>query len=131
MNFIDAKIDSRDGETVLMVGETPVRLKKELQDKLSVHLGEPVEIGVRSHQAYLTEKGDNSLKMVVSMVENLGKELLVTGEINGNHMRITVEETERFAELYQRIGNQEKPLWVNFGSRLNVFGGEGKVNWAL
>ncbi len=131
MNFIDAKIDSRDGETVLMVGETPVRLKKELQDKLSVHLGEPVEIGVRSHQAYLTEKGDNSLKMVVSMVENLGKELLVTGEINGNHMRITLEETERFAELYQRIGNQEKPLWVNFGSRLNVFGGEGKVNWAL
>ena len=131
MNFIDARIDSQDGEVVLMVGETPVKLEAGLQKKLFSHMGEPVEIGVRSHQAYITEEGDNSLRMEVSMVENLGKELLVTGDIHGNHMRLTVDETSLFSELHQLIGHKEKPLWVNFGPRLNVFGGEGKVNWAL
>ena len=131
MNFIDAKIESRDGQVVLMVGQDAVRLLPELQEKLSAHMGEAVEIGVRSHQAYMTEPGDNALRMDVSMVENLGKELLVTGTIHGNHMRLTVEETELFGKLRQHMGKTDQPLWVNFGTHLNVFGGEGKVNWAL
>ena len=131
MNFIDARIQELGGEVVLMVGEHPVKLQPGLQEKLSAHMGEEVEIGVRSHQAYMTEKGDNALEMEVTMVENLGKELLVTGAIHGNHMRLTVEETSLFGELRKRMGHPENPLWINFGTHLNVFGGEGKVNWAL
>ncbi len=55
MNFIDARIENREGQVLLMVENYPVTLKEELQKKLSSHVGEPVEVGVRSHQAYLTE----------------------------------------------------------------------------
>ncbi len=65
------------------------------------------------------------------MVENLGKELLVTGTVGGSNMRLTVEETGVFEKQRRHIGDRENPLWVNFGTRLNVFGGEGRTIWKL
>ena len=131
MNFIAAEITKVGGEVVLKIGDQALKLTKELQAKLDAHLNEKVEIGVRSHQAHLSEQGSNALPMEVSMVENLGKELLVTGTIHGNHMRLTIEDTVRFNELRKMMNSQNEVLWVDFGDHLNVFGGEGKVNWAL
>lgn len=131
MNFIDAVIGECGGEIVLVVGDREVRISRELQEKLSSHRGEAVQIGVRSHQAYLTQEGDNALPMQVTMVENLGKELLVTGTVCGNHVRLTMEKTGRLAQLRCRMEEGEALLWINLGTHINVFGGEGKVNWAL
>lgn len=57
--------------------------------------GKKVTIGVRSHQVEITDTPENAMPMVITMVENLGKELLVNGEVEGNHVRLTVEDTER------------------------------------
>lgn len=131
MNFIDAVITQKEGGIVLQIGTTEIHLTEALQEKLRMHIGEKVTVGVRSHQAKLTEQTENAVRMQVSMVENLGKELLVTGNIGENHMRLSVEAVSRFAELQNCIGDPEKSLFVDFGAHLNVFGGEEQVNWAL
>lgn len=131
MNFIHAEITRSEGETALEVGDWTVKLLPELQKKLAAHVGKQVEIGVRPHQVRLAQTGGkDALGMKVSMVENLGKELLVTGSIHGDRVRLTVEDTGSFGQLRAKMHTDEL-VWVNFDPNLNVFGGEDKVNWAL
>lgn len=131
MNFINAEITRSEGETALKVGDRALKLLPELQKKLAAHIGEQVEIGVRPHQVRLAQTGGkDALEMKVSMVENLGKELLVTGSIHGDRVRLTVEDTGSFAQLRAKMHTDEL-VWVDFDPDLNVFGGEDKVNWAL
>lgn len=131
MNFIDAKIVKSGAGCGFAVGETTILMSEELDRKLKSHVGTAVKLGVRSHQVSVCEKSENALPMEPGMVENLGKELLVTGSIHGNHMRITVENTRLFAELKGKIGKPGEVIWICLGDHINVFDTESKVNLAL
>ena len=131
MNFIDAVVLVKDGNAALKVGESVLTVSAELSKKLIPYADKAVVIGVRSHQVEVAESGENAMPMVITMVENLGKELLVNGEVNGNHVRLSVENTAALDLLRSRAGKKDQCLWLKLGDHVNVFDTESKVNLAL
>ncbi len=131
MNFIAAVVAKENGSVGLRVGKSFLSVSGELAQKLSFSEGKNVTIGVRSHQIEITDKPENAMPMVITMVENLGKELLVNGEVEGDHVRLTVEDTGKIEELRRRSGKKDQALWLRLGSHVNVFDAESKVNLAL
>lgn len=131
MNFIDGIVEAADGVCKIRVGDALLSLPQSLSEKLTAHVGVEVKVGVRSHQMHLTQADDGALPMTLGMVENLGKELLVTGTINESHVRVTVEDVSMSAHIAQLHNNADKTLWVTLGDRINVFHKESKVNLAL
>lgn len=131
MNFLQASIVKTDSLVSVKVGNHFAAIKPELQMKLTPHIGKKVVIGARSHQLCVTDDADGALPMDVSMAENLGKELLITGSVNGDHMRLSIEDTTQFERLRKKAGDSNDPIWLRFGDVVNVFDWESKVNLAL
>lgn len=131
MNFIDARIVKVGQGYGFAVGDTTIPMSKELTGKLSGYAGTEVKLGVRSHQVSVAERSADTLPMELGMVENLGKELLVTGSICGNHMRITIDDTGSYGELKSKVGRAGDCVWIHLGDHINVFHKESKVNLAL
>lgn len=131
MNFIDGRIVSLGEALGFAVGETVIPMEGELAEKLKECKGRAVKLGVRSHQAFISEQPAHTLPMEIGMVENLGKELLVTGTIHGSHMRLTLENTGLFEYLKGKTGRAGECIRISLGSHINVFDTESKVNLAL
>lgn len=131
MNFIDGELVKHGVDLGVVVGERVIPMEKELAEKLKAFEGREVKLGVRSHQAVISSQTESTLPMKLTMVENLGKELLVTGSINKNHMRITVENTKLYAQLKEKLGKADECVWVHLGEHINVFDTESKENLVL
>lgn len=131
MNFLDGKIVKTGSGCGFGVGDALIPMGEEQAGKLLPFAGRDVKLGVRSHQVSISARSGNTLPMELGMVENLGKELLVTGSIYGNHMRITVDNTKLFAELKEKTGRAGECVWIHLGEHINVFDTESKENLVL
>lgn len=131
MNFIDGKIVKTEAGCGFLVGDARIPMEEKLAEKLKDVPGRDVKLGVRSHQAFISPESEGTLPMELSIVENLGKELLVTGSIYGNHMRITVDNTKLFAELKEKVGKTGECIWIRLGGQMNVFDTKSKENLVL
>ena len=130
MNFIDATL-SGDAGTPALAGEgfcieAPVAMR----DQLARSLGKKVKIGVRSHEiGVLASDAPGAVRMAVKIVENLGKELMLSGFVGENYVRVTlpnptVEATERF----RAVRRSESPYVTLSLGHFNVFDVETGVN---
>lgn len=111
MNFADASVMKKNGSLYLSgngfmipVPDTMAGLVKDME-------GRDVVIGVRSHQmdVFLTPSED-AIEMKLSIVENLGKEIMISGKAGGAGFRVTVPETfegsyEELSELRKKNGS--------------------------
>ena len=131
MNFIDGVLEVQNNICSVRLGETLLPLPATLQEKLALHNNTSVKLGVRSHQMHIVSTPENSVPMQLGMVENLGKELLVTGTIHNSHVRVTVEDTAMAHTIKAKLDTPDKTVWVQFGDRVNVFDTESKVNLSL
>ena len=132
MNFIDARLEAEGNSCLFVIGENTIPVSQPMNKKLLSHAGKSVKIGVRSHQVtVLTEQASGTLPMEVHMVENLGKELLVTGEVCQNHVRVSVDDTSAFQEYKSYVGQRDQRVYLKMAELINVFDSETKVNLVL
>lgn len=131
MNFIDAVIEKTEKGCVYRIKDYQIPVSGVMIDKIEMHAGRKVKLGVRSHQMTVENTAvEGALPLKVQMVENLGKEILATGDIGDNHIRITVEDTSRFHELKEKVAENQM-LYVHLADRINVFDEETKENLVL
>lgn len=116
MNFIDAVLAAADGEKEngalrLKGGSFDVPVAASLAAVTKGLAGEEVVIGVRSHQMDMTlEPVPDSIKLTLSLVENLGKEIQVSGFVDGAKVCVTVPK--ELEDQYEKL----KQLRKNGGS---------------
>ncbi len=130
MNFIDGVIEQNADQCGLRIGKSFIQLPPQLQKKLAAYVGHKIKAGFRSHQMQTAEPGENALPLEIAMVENLGKELLVTGNIYGSHVRVTLENIQDFSKWKEKAARGES-MWLRPSGRINVFDNESKVNLAI
>lgn len=131
MNFVDARLDA-SGTCVCGDG---FELALEAKDRAGgrKYAGRDVKIGVRSHlMSVETERRPQSMQMKLQIVENLGKELLVSGMVGNSFVRVTVpEDHERFV-AYKRLAAGRNPyVWLQITGIYNIFETESGVNIGL
>jgi len=114
-----------------VIGDCQIPVSGVMEERMEMHAGKKVKLGVRSHQMTVErEPSHGTLPVKVQMVENLGKELLATGDIGENHIRITLDDTSRFQELKEEVA-KDGVLYVRLADKINVFDEETKVNLVL
>lgn len=127
MNFIDAVIEADGAGCHYRIGEFMIPVPDAMIKKIRPHGGKKVKLGVRSHQMKVEAAPvPGTLPVKLQMVENLGKELLVTGDVYERHIRVTLEDTSRFMEM-----KGLDTLYVRLSDQINVFDEETKVNLIL
>ena len=131
MNFVDAKLDA-EGAHVYGDG---FELELEEKDKIGgkKFAGREVKIGVRSHlMAVETQKVPQAMQMKLQIVENLGKELLVSGMVGDSFVRVTVPEDHEMFMTYKKLASSEAPfVWLRMTGVYNIFDAETGVNIGL
>ncbi|MGI6696834.1 MAG: ABC transporter ATP-binding protein [Christensenellales bacterium] len=128
MNFIDAEL-AVDGLNIKGAG-----INLQIPEEKSVYTkefaGKKIKIGVRSHLiAVETEKLPQTMEMHLQIVENLGKELLVSGMVGENFVRVTVPESYEMYMLYRKIVKSEDPyVYLRMTGVYNIFDNESGIN---
>ena len=131
MNFIDAKL--ADDAKAVIGDDFVITLPDNMASACASNAGRKVKMGVRSHMVALeTEKAPETIRMRVQIVENLGKELMVSGMVGESFVRVTVpEDRERYQE-YKRIAASSEPwLYVRVTGVFNLFDEETGVNISI
>lgn len=115
MNFLSGWL-KEDGK--LVIGN------REVENVLPYEGGpynEEVKVGLRSHQIpFFFENAPNTVEMKISYIENLGKELLVYGDVYGSEVRITSSDKSLYGKL-TGIEKAGKYLYLGFEDKYHIF----------
>jgi len=84
--------------------------------------GKEVKIGVRSHMTGMSFVRDDAhrIPMKVRIVENLGKELLVYGDVGLSEVRISYPDKSKYPLLRECVAGKGE-VWISLGKKYNVF----------
>ncbi|MBS6953842.1 MAG: ABC transporter ATP-binding protein [Enterocloster asparagiformis] len=128
MNFIDARVMSQDGALCFLVDGQVIPAPAARAEALAGSLDRQVKIGVRSHQVRPAgADAPGAVRLKVQMVENLGKELLVQAQVGENLIRISEEDTTKYA-YYRELADRKGEMGILLTDHINVFDGETKMN---
>ena len=115
MNFINGHLD-KDGK--IRVGN---RIVSNVLPIVGGPYDEEVKIGIRSHQIpFSFEDSSNSVEMTISYIENLGKELLIYGDVYGSEVRITIGDKSLYEKL-QNVKRNSGRMYLNLGTKYHIF----------
>ena len=128
MNFIDARLVKGEGGLCFLVDGQTVPVPPARAKALAGSLDREVKIGVRSHQMRPVEAHvAGAIHLKVQMVENLGKELLVQAQVGKNLIRISEEDTTKYA-FYRGLADVKGEMGILLTDQINVFDSETKAN---
>ena len=116
MNFLEGTMIDRDHFAIAGV---TLACAMPLKEDAS---GKQIKIGVRPHMLSLATERDERhvVPMRMHIVENLGKELLVYGEVGDAEVRVSYPDKGMYAALKQKA--QEKgDVYLSLGGKYNVF----------
>ena len=133
MNFIQARVAAGEAGVTLMGDGFTVPAAAAMAEKLAAIDGREVVIGVRSHQMeVLLAPAEGTLELPVSLVENLGKDIMLSGNIGEDLVRVTVPESFEgsYAQL-RALREQEGRVYLRLLDGYNVFDKESGVNLTL
>ena len=101
-----------------------------MAEKLAGKAGTPVVIGVRSHQVdVLLAPAEETLELPLSLVENLGKEIMISGELDGALVRVTVPANfEGSYEGLRDLRRQGGSVYLRLHEDYNIFDKESGAN---
>ena len=129
MNFIDARVEGDAAAPCLAGKAFRLPLAGELAAKAAGSMGHAVKIGVRPHQiAVHDQAAPGRVPMGLQIVENLGKELMLSGLVGENFVRVTLAEAD--AERYRTIRQEEGAVHLEL-LHLNIFDAETGLNLAM
>ncbi len=130
MNFIDAAVSVREDGVWLVGGTFEVQAPAAIAGRLADRDGSAVVIGVRSHQMDVSlAPAPQTLELKLSIVENLGKEIMVSGDIQDSRVRVTIPDDfdgsyEQLTELRRQGGS----VYLSLHDDYNVFDKETGIN---
>lgn len=130
MNFIDTKLSGKPDAITLDGKGFCMPVPAALHGCLSAYIGKQVKIGVRSHQInVLADDQEGGIPMHLQIVENLGKELMLSGYVDESYVRITLADpTSEMVDRYQNIRKGDNPfIWLRL-QHFNVFDDESGTN---
>lgn len=131
MNFIDAELANEDGAVYLRSEYFHVKVKEVMNQALLESVGKKVVLGVRSHQIDVSFKAkEGYIPIHVRMMENLGKEIMISGYVGKAFVRITMPDqldinSEEINELFKK---QEGTVFIGLHTAYHVFDKETGVN---
>lgn len=130
MNFINAQLEEQNGVLVFQRDGVCVTVPSSLQQRLRAHAGKAVVIGVRSHQAEILESpSENAFFLALQIVENLGKEFILSGSFGDDYVRLTMPQTAEgdFACL-KALREEGGKIHFTLHDDINVFDKETREN---
>jgi ABC-type sugar transport system ATPase subunit len=125
MNFIDA-VSSGSREDPVITGEGFA-----FPAPLPLSPGQALKIGVRAHCMTVHLRPEPSfMAMKLQIVENMGKELMLTGMVGGSFVRVSLadssrEKTETFRAIQRGADNR---IYLELSGPYNLFDGKSGVN---
>ena len=130
MNFIDAQVQQENGTFYLKGSNFDLVAPAAMTRLLDGVQGRQVVIGVRSHQMdVFTEKKPYTMELKLSIVENLGKEIMVSGTVGESLVRVTIPESfGSSAEELKELRRQGGSLYLSLHEDINLFDKETGVN---
>ena len=130
MNFIGASVAEEEGAIWLQGESFRVKAPAPMAEKLAGKAGTPVVIGVRSHQVdVLLAPAEETLELPLSLVENLGKEIMISGELDGALVRVTVPANfEGSYEGLRDLRRQGGSVYLRLHEDYNIFDKESGAN---
>lgn len=131
MNFIDAAITESAGKLYLTSEYFQVIIHDDMKRFLKDSINKEVVLGVRSHQVDVSfEKKESYIPVEVSMTENLGKEIMISGYVGKAFVRITLPEKidAESAEMKNLFVQQEGTIYIGLNSTYNIFDKESGLN---
>ena len=101
-----------------------------MAEKLAAIDGREVVIGVRSHQMeVLLAPAEGTLELPVSLVENLGKDIMISGDLDGALVRVTIPANfEGSYEQLRELRRQGGSVYLKLHEDYNIFDKESGVN---
>ena len=130
MNFIDASVEEEDGALWLRGGSFRVKAPAAMAEKLAGKAGQAVVIGVRSHQMnVLLAPAEETMELHLSLVENLGKDIMISGDLDGALVRVTIPANfEGSYEQLRELRRQGGSVYLKLHEDYNIFDRESGVN---
>ena len=130
MNFIDASVEEENGALWLRGGSFRVKAPAAMAEKLAGKAGQAVVIGVRSHQMnVLLAPAEETMELHLSLVENLGKDIMISGDLDGALVRVTVPANfEGSYEQLRELRRQGGSVYLKLHEDYNIFDKESGVN---
>ncbi len=130
MNFIDATLENAFEGPVLRGKSFTAPIPASMRANLFAHTGKNVKIGVRSHQVQVfTEPSADRMGMKLKIAENLGKELMLSGFVDENYVRVTLPNpTAEMTELFQCLRKSATPYVYLSLDQFNVFDDATGIN---
>ncbi len=128
MNFISGEYNA--STQTISNNEFDVKISDALCGKIKNNVDQSVVIGIRAHEITLSlNEVVNSIRFKIGMIENLGKELLISGNINEDLIRITMENSGQ-GEYETFLNKMEKDeyVYLMFDDIFNIFNKETKMN---
>lgn len=133
MNFINATLTTRGGRAVLAGDGFEAPLIDRISEKLSQEGDREVVIGVRSHNISLSRQPfEGCITMQLQIVENLGKEIMLSGTVGESFVRVTVPENFEgsYEDLREIRRSEQNNIYLGL-DEYNVFDRESGVNITL
>lgn len=130
MNLIDATLAQDGSSPALTSAAFYAAVPQAMRAALSPHIGKRVKIGVRSHRiAVSDEPAPDRMRMRLQVVENLGKELMLSGYVNDDYVRVTLTQpTDDLTRAYREKRRGEDPyVYLTLG-HFNVFDAQSGLN---
>lgn len=89
MNFIDSKIVEEDGKLYAQFSDYKIPLLERMCESLKEYINKDVVVGIRpenfhSENFYFKEDESNKIELFTNIVEMMGSEVNIYGELNGN-----------------------------------------------
>lgn len=134
MNFIDAQLVQMDEQICLSGTGFCFPVPGALATAAAAYIGKAVKIGVRSHQmAVGTQPTTTGMTMKLQIVENLGKELMLSGMVGESFVRVTVSEfTTQMVDSYRAIRTgEDNSIYLELNDSFNIFEAAGGNNIAV
>ncbi len=131
MNFINGTL-TKDGENLCFLTENhKMQINSENEDKIKKYTDKEAVIGVRSHVMTIN-KDNTGVPMKFLAVENLGKELMVTGYIGKDFVRISISNDiqEQYKYLLNLKSEKEPIIYLTL-NEYNVFDKDSGENISL
>ena len=130
MNFIDASV-AEEADGIWLAGKTfRIRVPEAIAARLRGMNGRAVVIGVRSHQVnVLLAPEPETLELHLSLVENLGKDIMISGDLDGSLVRVTIPASFQGSyEQLRQLRRQGGSVWLRLQDSYNLFDKESGVN---
>ena len=131
MNFIDAELKEEGGSFHLSGREFKVKVNESFAEKVKNEAGKKAVIGVRSHQVNISlDRKENYMPMRIQIIENLGKEIMVSGYVGENFVRVTVPDNFEisYEDLKSARTKEESYMYIGLTAVYNIFDKETGIN---